>query len=173
MPGVQRSQLTLARKADLTFAQARLNSALGNFHFLVLFMVWFSIDCRLAAEVQQLSITVASKKSESIETTSWEEPALFPAESAENPASTPAIRKATRVQQTEKQSAGSFAADLTDRDLEYLLALGSNLKALTSEIDNQWDESISGNYYHSFSNAIQSLFFTEWSEIFIIIRLIE
>ena len=51
------------------------------------------------------------------------------------------------------QNGSKSAIDLTDRDMEYLKALGLNLKQLTTEVYNGWDASVSGNYGNIFINA--------------------
>lgn len=51
------------------------------------------------------------------------------------------------------QDGDKLSTDLTNRDLEYLMALGLNLKQLTTAVADGWNESINGNYTHAFVNA--------------------
>lgn len=45
------------------------------------------------------------------------------------------------------------AAELTDREIEYLKGLALNLKTLTANLDGSWDPSTAGNYHLAFTTA--------------------
>lgn len=53
------------------------------------------------------------------------------------------------------QDGNKDAANLTDRDLEYLKALGLNLKNLTAQVSTKWDATTPDNYHTVFTTAGQ------------------
>jgi len=51
------------------------------------------------------------------------------------------------------QEGNKEAADFTDREFEYLQGLSQNLKELTGELADGWDDTANDSYYHEFINA--------------------
>lgn len=57
------------------------------------------------------------------------------------------------------QNGAKAPADFTDREIEFLLALSTNLSSLTGALANAWDPSVPSSFYHSFAGAGNNLLY--------------